>query len=288
MLCSADEIASPTGFGGLGIQIALEDGRVVILGVLPNTPAEQAELVPGSTITAIDGEPAAGKSVDQIVGKLRGEVGTSVRLTILSPDAIGGGFVTREIELNRGFIPFPSAIPAIVPVKKPIDSIPIRGSVTYYITTIPKPGQISVTTPVLVRLMLNNPKGSSADIIAMQVNFDPQVFSCADAELDINTGLISGWTQATAGIDTTSGKIYLEYRTALPTLVKSGCLAEIRLNPKRAVTETAITYSFNPVWGQEPNTVFTCRGKDLLGSEFDHQDGTMGVRIRIDKEPVNR
>ena len=282
----AAETTSPTGFGGLGIQIALEDGRIVILGVLSNTPAEQAELVTGSSIIAIDGEPTTGKSLDQIVGKLRGEIGTSVRLTILSPNAIGGGVVTRKIELNRGFIPFPSAIPAIDTVKKPTDSIPTRGSVTYYITTIPKPGQINVTTPLLVRLMLNNPKGAYGDIIGMQVNFDPQVFSCAVPVLDINTSLIPGWTQTTAGIVPTAGKIYLEYRTAaLPTLVKSGCLAEIRLNPKHTVTETAITYSFNPVRGQEPNTVFTCRGKDLLGSEFDHQDGTMGVRIRIDKEP---
>jgi hypothetical protein len=280
----ADETTSPVGFGGLGIQISIEDGRLVILGVLSNTPAEQAELVTGSSIIAIDGEQTTGKSLEQIVNKLRGEVGAPVRLTILPPNAEVIGATSRDIELTRAFIPFPSAIPIIDTAKKPTDSIPTRGSVTYYITTIPKPGQIAVTTPLLVYLMLDNPKGAYGDMLAMQVSFDPQTFSGSSSVLDIDTSLVIGWAQETAGIVPTAGKIYLAFRSASPALVKSGCIAEIRLIPKRAITETTLNFSFNNVWGKYPDTVFTCRGKDLLGSEFDHKDGTMGIRVRITKE----
>ncbi|MCX7919600.1 MAG: PDZ domain-containing protein [bacterium] len=280
-------IAEEIGFGGLGIQISQDGNRFTILGVLPNTPAEKAELPTGASIVAINGEPTAGKTLEEIVAQLRGEVGTSVRLTITIPRTDPASAETREIELRREFIKVPPGLfaPDTTP-RAPSPSasgIPIRGSVTFYIITIPKSGEIKIGTTTLIRLMLENPKGVYADKIAMYLKYDPHIFHGYTPLFDINTVLLAGWTQETVAQDTTSGSIYFAFRTPTAQLIKSGCLAEIRLIPHQATFDTQIQYLFNE-WEREPNTVFIYRGKDLLGSELDHNDGTMGVRLRINKD----
>lgn len=284
---AAEEMGAPIGFGGLGLQLTIDGSRIVILGVLPNTPAEQAELVTGSTIVAIDGESTAGKTLEEVVKKLRGEVGTSVRLTIIHPRAFEVGMAPREIELKRAFIPVSADIPLQdTTMKKPIPvSSPtsVRGSVTYYITTIPKSGQITVASPVLMRLMVDNPKGAYADTMAIQITFDPQIFTCSSSTMDINTSLIAGWNIETVKVNSEIGKIYLDFRNPSPSFVRTGHIAECRLIPKRATNETMINYQFN-TWEKYPNTVLLYRGRDILGNEVDHKDGTIGIRLRIDKE----
>lgn len=81
-------------FGGLGMMVAqlydetIENGRgdVVVLGVLPRSPAAKAGVKAGDTITHIDGETVSGRTFDEIVtGELRGPIGTSSKLTIKRP-----------------------------------------------------------------------------------------------------------------------------------------------------------------------------------------------------------
>lgn len=69
-------------FGGLGIEITMEQGVVKIVSPIDDTPAFRAGLKPGDYITHIDGETIIGMTLDEAVDKMRGKPGTKVKLTI--------------------------------------------------------------------------------------------------------------------------------------------------------------------------------------------------------------
>lgn len=69
-------------FGGLGIEVTMENGVVKIVSPIDDTPASKAGLKPGDYITHIDGEQVVGMSLNDAVDKMRGKVGTKVVLTI--------------------------------------------------------------------------------------------------------------------------------------------------------------------------------------------------------------
>lgn len=69
-------------FGGLGIEVTMESGIVKIVSPIDDTPASRAGLKPGDYITAIDGQQVAGMSLNDAVDKMRGKVGSKVKLSI--------------------------------------------------------------------------------------------------------------------------------------------------------------------------------------------------------------
>lgn len=69
-------------FGGLGIEITMEQGLVKIVSPIDDTPAFKAGLKPGDYITNIDGETIIGMTLNEAVDKMRGKPGTKVKLTI--------------------------------------------------------------------------------------------------------------------------------------------------------------------------------------------------------------
>jgi carboxyl-terminal processing protease len=71
------------GFGGVGITVGVEDGVTSLVAVHDGSPAEKAGLKPNDVVTHINGQPIAGLSQDDIVGRLRGPTGSDIRLTIL-------------------------------------------------------------------------------------------------------------------------------------------------------------------------------------------------------------
>ncbi len=78
-----DEQAETRGeFGGLGIDVTMEDGIVRVIAPIDNMPAERAGVSAGDAITAIDGEALRGLSMDAAVDKMRGPVGSPIVLTI--------------------------------------------------------------------------------------------------------------------------------------------------------------------------------------------------------------
>ena len=78
-----DEQAETRGeFGGLGIDVTMEDGIVKVIAPIDNMPAERAGVNAGDSITAIDGENLRGLSMDAAVDKMRGPVGSPITLTI--------------------------------------------------------------------------------------------------------------------------------------------------------------------------------------------------------------
>ncbi len=70
-------------FGGLGIQIAIQEKVLTVMTPIPGTPAERAGIQSGDKIVKIDGKSTQGITVDKAVDKLRGEPGTPVKLTIV-------------------------------------------------------------------------------------------------------------------------------------------------------------------------------------------------------------
>lgn len=74
-------------FFGVGIEISLENGQVVVVTPIEDTPAFRAGLQPGDVILSIDGQPAQELSLQEVVSKIRGPKGTEVELDILHSDA---------------------------------------------------------------------------------------------------------------------------------------------------------------------------------------------------------
>jgi len=69
-------------FGGLGIEITMEDHKLIIVAPIEDTPAWKAGLKPGDIIIEINGEPTDKMTLLQAVKKMRGKPGTKVTLTI--------------------------------------------------------------------------------------------------------------------------------------------------------------------------------------------------------------
>ncbi len=69
-------------FGGLGMQVTMEDGAVKVVSPIDDTPAAKAGVMPGDLIVAIDNVPVSDMTLSQAVDKLRGPIGSKVTLTM--------------------------------------------------------------------------------------------------------------------------------------------------------------------------------------------------------------
>ena len=69
-------------FGGLGVEVTMEEGLIKVMAPIDDTPAARAGILANDIITQIDSEPVQGMTVNQAVDKLRGPVNSSVKLTI--------------------------------------------------------------------------------------------------------------------------------------------------------------------------------------------------------------
>ena len=70
-------------FGGLGIEVTMEDGLVKVVAPIDDTPAYKAGVMAGDIITHLDDEPVQGLTLNQAVEKMRGPVNTKIRLKIM-------------------------------------------------------------------------------------------------------------------------------------------------------------------------------------------------------------
>lgn len=81
------QVTTKGEFGGLGIEVTMENGLVKVVSPIDETPAAKAGVKPGDFISFIDDEPVLGMTLSEAVDKMRGTVDTKVKLTILRPDA---------------------------------------------------------------------------------------------------------------------------------------------------------------------------------------------------------
>jgi len=86
-------------FGGLGIEVGMEDGFVKVVSPIDDTPASKAGIQPGDLIVKIDGQPTKGLSMLEAVDKMRGEAGSKILLTLVRE-----GGKPFDVELTRAVI----------------------------------------------------------------------------------------------------------------------------------------------------------------------------------------
>jgi carboxyl-terminal processing protease len=98
-----DELKDDTEgeFGGLGVTISPQEGRINIVDVVEDTPGSKAGFMAGDQLVAVEGESVEGWQVSEVVGKLRGKPGTDVRMTTYRPSTKE----TKEHKLTRAVIP---------------------------------------------------------------------------------------------------------------------------------------------------------------------------------------
>jgi len=102
-------------YSGVGLTITSEGGLVKVISPMDDSPAARAGVQAGDVISSIEGQNAAGLSVSQVSEKLRGEVGTSVKVTflrdgeeplevVLTREVIKVQSVTGRIEGEFGYL----------------------------------------------------------------------------------------------------------------------------------------------------------------------------------------
>jgi carboxyl-terminal processing protease len=77
------QVSTQGEFGGLGIEVGMEDGFVKVVSPIEDTPAFRAGLKPGDLIIKIDDTPVKGLTLNDAVKKMRGKPKTQIRLTIV-------------------------------------------------------------------------------------------------------------------------------------------------------------------------------------------------------------
>lgn len=103
----ANDLSGTIG-GGIGAEISLRSSTVAITRVLAGDPAIKAGLLAGDTIVSINDQSTKGMTVEQAVAKIRGDVGTTVKLSISRAGQI------KDFTITRATISSPSVNSSIV------------------------------------------------------------------------------------------------------------------------------------------------------------------------------
>lgn len=100
-------------FGGIGAQLGMREGQVLVIAPLKGTPAEKAGIKPLDKIWKIDGKDTAGFLIEDAVKLIRGKVGTTVTLSIYRD----GWSATKDFTITRGLIQVPTLDTKMVTLK---------------------------------------------------------------------------------------------------------------------------------------------------------------------------
>lgn len=81
----ADEFRQDTSgeFGGLGIEVTMEEGTIKVISPIDETPAARAGIMANDFIVSLDGVSIQGLSLDEAVEKMRGPIGTKIKVTVM-------------------------------------------------------------------------------------------------------------------------------------------------------------------------------------------------------------
>lgn len=88
--------------GGIGAEIGIRENKPTIIRVLPDNPAQKAGLLAGDVITKVNGQDSTSWTANETAKKVRGKIGTTVKLTVLR------GADTKEFTITRASVTDPS------------------------------------------------------------------------------------------------------------------------------------------------------------------------------------
>jgi carboxyl-terminal processing protease len=91
-------------FGGVGMNVGMKDGNIVVIAPLKDSPAMKAGIKAGDIIAAVDGKNMIGMQSDEAVSLIRGELDKPVTITVLHP----GAKATVDITIIRKEIKIPT------------------------------------------------------------------------------------------------------------------------------------------------------------------------------------
>ena len=95
-------------FGGLGIEVTMEDGLIKVVAPMDDTPAAKAGILSGDLITQIDDEAVQGLTLEQAVNKMKGPINTKTKLKIIRK---GSGRADRRFARARNHPRAPGQLP---------------------------------------------------------------------------------------------------------------------------------------------------------------------------------
>jgi carboxyl-terminal processing protease len=97
------ENSSRGQYVGLGLDVAAENGRMVVKSVISPSPADTGGINPGDVILAVDRKPVKGRPVQEAIDQLNGPSGSAVELLVQSP-----GEEARSLTLKREYVKVPA------------------------------------------------------------------------------------------------------------------------------------------------------------------------------------
>jgi carboxyl-terminal processing protease len=140
---------------GIGVRIdTAADGLPLVVGVFKGSPAEGAGVKDGDEIVAVDGKTTAGHTIDEIVDWVRGEAGTSVKVTVKT----GADGKERELAMVRADVAVDPVSWAIVPGTK---------------TALVRLEQFSAGSADDLKRALTEAKGAGAERIVFDLRGNP-------------------------------------------------------------------------------------------------------------------
>jgi len=83
-------------FGGIGVEVEFEDGEIIVIAPVEGSPAARAGIQPDDRIVALDGIPLSDIKPHEVVGMMRGRIGTKLTLTVKSKGKFRKLSITRE------------------------------------------------------------------------------------------------------------------------------------------------------------------------------------------------
>ncbi len=91
-------------FEGIGAEVTMKNGQIVVVAPIPDTPAEEAGIRSGDVILEVNGQSVEGLGVYDVVALIRGPGGTDVELLVLHPNASS----PTSITITRGVVKVPT------------------------------------------------------------------------------------------------------------------------------------------------------------------------------------
>jgi carboxyl-terminal processing protease len=102
-------------YEGIGVRMEYQNNQVVVIDVMPNSPAEKADVREGYIFYKVDGTDISTNSIEDIVAKVKGEAGTAVKIVFIDP--------LEKVEVEKDIVRAPITVESMRLVEKSPDTV---------------------------------------------------------------------------------------------------------------------------------------------------------------------